>query len=64
MSTHYKRKIEMPEWGREKEGRRREERKKRKEGILHICELQKSIWLMSVTERKRITFPETHKCYS
>ena len=64
MSTHYKRKTEMPEWGREKEGRRREERKKRKEGILHICELQKSIWLMYVTERKSITFPETHKCYS
>lgn len=32
MSTHYKRKTEKPEWGREKEGMRREERKKRKEG--------------------------------
>lgn len=43
------------------EGRGGERKKK---GILHISELQESIWLTSVTERIRITFPETHKCYS
>lgn len=63
ISTHYKRKTEMSVRKR----KRREEEKgkeKQKGSHIHICELQKSIWLMSVTERKGITFPETHKCYS
>lgn len=47
-----------------KEGGGRKRKKKRNEGILHISELQESIWLMSVTKGIRITFPETHKRYS
>lgn len=56
-----KRKEERKKVG-EKEGGK--ERKREIKGILHISECQESIWVMSIAERIRITFPETQKHYS
>lgn len=51
--------------GERKKGERGKETKKRKiKNILHVSKWQESIWVISIAERIRITYPETHKHYS
>lgn len=70
--THPLKENELEEGRKKKEGRKEEggerkggkEKKREIKSILHISEWQESIWIMSIAERIRITYPETQKHYS